>query len=134
MKQRHLPRALVSFLGIVTLASCTSSPPSPTANAGYARYYFVAPHDTGVFEVTAKPPTVCYSTQSYPARPITLVDAPSGRAVASYGPLRVQHCDRKVTTELAALLISDPSAFIVKWSPQAGQPVVETRLTPPEQS
>lgn len=121
--------ALVSLLGVLTLASCTSSPPSPTSKIGYARYYFVARHDSGVFEVTAKLPSICYSTQSYPARPIALIEESSGRVLASYQPSRVQYCDRQVSTELALRLITDPSAFVVRWSPQTGLPVVETRLT-----
>jgi hypothetical protein len=71
MRQKRLHQLLLSLVGIVTLASCTSSPVRPpTSSTGYARYYFVGTHDTGVLEVTVKPPTVCYSTQSYPARPI----------------------------------------------------------------
>ena len=45
---------------IVAVTSCTSSPaPHPTARtpaAEYARYFFVAPRDTGVLEVTASRP------------------------------------------------------------------------------
>lgn len=136
MKRKQLHR-VVMLLGMVALTSCTSSPVRPpTSNAGYARYYFVAPRDTGVFEVTAKPPTLCYSTQSYPARAIALIDESSGGAavVATYRPSRVQYCDRNVSPELAARLIADPSAFVVRWSPQPGQPAVETHFTRPGQS
>jgi hypothetical protein len=131
MRQKYLHRSVASFVGMVTiLVACTSSPnPSPSPTAAYARYYFIAARDTGVFEVTTAPPSVCYSTQSDPARPIALIEESSGRAVVSYRPSRVQYCDRQVSTELAAHLIADPSAFIIRWSPQAGLPVVETRLT-----
>jgi len=54
MTHKGWHRALVSLLGVLTLASCTSSPPSPSTKIGYARYYFVARHDSCVFEVTAK--------------------------------------------------------------------------------
>ena len=129
--------ALVSLFGMVALSSCTSSPvDSDASTVRYARYLFVAPNDTGVLEVAAKPPSVCYSTQSYPARPITLIDESSGHAVpaASYRPSRVDYCDRQVGEDVAARLIADPSSFVVRWSPQAGQRVVETRLTPTVQS
>ena len=129
--------ALVSLFGMVALSSCTSSPvDSDASTVRYARYLFVAPNDTGVLEVAAKPPSVCYSTQSYPARPITLIDESSGHAVpaASYRPSRVDYCDRQVGEDVAARLIADPSSFVVRWSPQAGQRVVETPLTPTVQS
>src|SRR5918994_4471393 len=131
MKRKAVRRALVSFMGMLAVASCTSSSAHPHAStAGYARYFFGEPHDTGVLEVAAKPPSVCYSTQSYPARPITLIDESSGHAVpaASYRPSRVDYCDRHVGEDVAARLIADPSSFVVRWSPQAGQPIVETRL------
>jgi hypothetical protein len=98
----------------------------------YARYYFIEPTDTGVFEVWASPATVCYSTQSYPGRPIDLIAKANGRSnrVASYEPQRTGYCDRAVEEETAAALLSDPSSFVIKWSPQAGEPVVKTPLTP----
>lgn len=125
-----------SLVLLIALASCTSAPrPSPTAEttAPYARYYFVEPRDTGVFEVWAHPATICYSTQSDPARPIVLVARLNGmsREVASYQPRRVQYCDREVREEVAAHLIADPSSFAVRWSPQTGQPIIETPLTTP---
>ncbi len=119
---------------VLALASCTSSP-SPALNAktttaAYARYFFVAPNDTGVLEVTANPPTICYSTQSYPARPIIIVtkDQGTSRPVATYQPERGTFCDRHVSDEVAAGLIATPSSFAVRWSPQAGQSVIETAL------
>lgn len=122
-----------SVVLLIALASCTSSPkPSPTGEttAPYARYYFVAPKDTGVLEVWVHPATICYSTQSYPARPIVLIMKPNGTSgqVASYEPQRVQYCDREVSQQVAAGLIADPSSFAIRWSPQSGEPVVETPL------
>jgi hypothetical protein len=121
---------------LIALVSCTSSPtPSPTGEtiAAYARYYFVAPKDTGVLEVSARPGTICYSTQSYPARPIVIVAKANGivRQVASYQPAKGTYCDRDVIEEVAASLIADPSSFAIRWSPQPGKPIIETPLTTP---
>jgi hypothetical protein len=121
---------------LIALASCTSSPtPSPTGEtiAPYARYSFVAPKDTGVLEVSARPATICYSTQSYPARPIVIVAKANGiaRQVASYQPAKGTYCDRDVSEEVAASLIADPSSFAIRWSPQPGEPIIETPLTTP---
>jgi hypothetical protein len=129
-------RYALSLVLLIAVASCTSAPrPGPTTEptGPYARYYIVAPNDAGVFEVWADPATICYSTQSYPARPIILVARLNGmsRQVASYQPHRVQYCDRHVSEEIAASLIADPSSFTIRWSPQSGEPVVETPLTPP---
>jgi hypothetical protein len=120
---------------LAALASCTSSAslsPSDKATVQYARYYFIEPTDTGVLEVWAGPATVCYSTQSYPARPIDLIAKADGASnrVASYEPPRTEYCDRAVDDEVVSALLSDPSSFAIRWSPQAGQPVVMTPLTP----
>jgi hypothetical protein len=106
--------------------------PSDEATVQYARYYFIEPTDTGVLEVSASPATICYSTQSYPARPIDLIARANGASnrVASYEPPRVEYCDRAVDEDVAAALLSDPSSFVIRWSPQAGEPVVTTPLTP----
>lgn len=128
-------RAYVVALGLsISLASCTSAPrPAPTGEAAahYARYYFAAPTDAGVLEVWTHPATICYSTQSYPARPIKLLveERGSSERLASYEPTRGQFCDRKAKEELAAALIADPSSVAVRWSPQAGEVSVETQPT-----
>jgi hypothetical protein len=132
-------RWYVLFLGLallVALASCTSTPtPASTdeAAAHYARYYFVARADTGVLEVSTHPATICYSTQSYPARPIELMVEGRGtpERVASYEPLRGQFCDRTAKQEVAAALIANPSTFAVRWSPQPGEASIETQLSIP---
>lgn len=49
-------RYALSLVMLIAVASCTSAPrPGPTAEptGPYARYYIVAPKDTGVFEVWA---------------------------------------------------------------------------------
>jgi hypothetical protein len=117
---------------MTALVSCTTSPsPSPTSKpttTPFARYFFIEPDDTGVLEVAAHPASICYSTQSYPARPITIVQDTS-RPVATYRPESGTFCDRQVSEEVAARLIADPSSFAVRWSPQANKPVVATLLT-----
>jgi hypothetical protein len=131
MSRRYAWRAW--SLVLIALASCTSSlKPNPTGGttAPYARYYFVAPKDTGVLEVWAHPATICYSTQSYPARPVVLIANLNGMSmqVASYQPPRVQYCDREASEDLAAGLIANPSSFVIRWSAQPGEQVVETPL------
>jgi hypothetical protein len=116
---------------MIALASCTSPNPSSTPNpttTPFARYFFIGPDDTGVLEVAAHPASICYSTQSYPARRITIVQGTS-RPVATYRPERGTFCDRQVSEEVAASLIADPTSFAVRWSPQANEPIVATLLT-----
>ena len=124
-------RRLAFVLVLITLFSCTSSPkPEPTATRAFARYFFAAPADRGVLEVTTAPASICYATQSYPARPISIVSKDDGasRPVATYKPETGTFCDRQVSAEVASRLIEDPAAFLVRWSPQVGEPVVETKL------
>jgi hypothetical protein len=118
---------------LVALTSCTASLARPTTEAPtaeYARYFFVAPRDTGVLEVTSSPPSVRHSTQSYPARPISIVSRDQGEAEASamYQPTIGTFCDRQVREDVAVRLIAVPSSFVVRWSPQVGEPVTETAL------
>ncbi len=88
-------RYLWSLSLVAAIASCTSGPLSDVTGreaTGYARYYFIAPTDTGVLEVWTRPATICYSTQSDPARPIDLLATVNGTPenAASYHPPR--HC------------------------------------------
>jgi hypothetical protein len=118
-------------LVLITLVSCTSAPkPEPSATRAFERYFFDAPHDRGVLEVSTAPASICYETQSYPARPISIVSKNDGasRPVATYKPKAGTFCDRQVSAEVASRLIEDPTAFLVRWSPQVGEPVVETKL------
>jgi hypothetical protein len=57
--------------------------------------------------VWARPATICYATQSYPARPIDLMAQANGASnrVASYEPPRVGYCDRAVDEEIAAAVL-----------------------------
>ncbi|HET7869242.1 MAG TPA: hypothetical protein VFM85_02855 [Actinomycetota bacterium] len=130
-----MARRCACTLVLFTVASCMSSVspnPSVEATVPYARYFFIAPTDKGVLEVWASPATICYSTQSYPARPIDVIAKANGASnpVASYEPSRTEYCDRGVDDEVVAALLSDPSSFVIRWSPQAGEPVVMTPLTP----
>jgi hypothetical protein len=123
-------RRLAFVLVLITLVSCTSSPkPEPTTTRAFARYFFVAPTDRGVLEVATGPASICYETQSYPARPISIVSKDDGASrPATYKPKAGTFCDRQVSAEVASRLIEDPAAFLVRWSPQVGEPVVETKL------
>ena len=127
-------RYLWGLIFLAAIASCTSGPPSEVTGreaAGYARYYFVAPTDTGVLEVWTEPATICYSTQSSPARPVDLLATINGtpQNVASYHPPTIEHCDRRVNQDVATALVADPFLFAIRWSPQPGEPLIETPLT-----
>jgi hypothetical protein len=124
-----LERGIAFVLVLIIMASCTSSPkPEPSATRAAARYFFVTPHDRGVLEVTTGPASICYETQSYPATPITIVSKDDGVLRLTYESHAGELCDLQVSAEVASRLIEDPAAFLVRWSPQAGEPVVETKL------
>ena len=97
----------------------------------FARFFFIAPSNTGVIEVSANPPSICYSTQSSPATAIVIVKRPgdSPFPVAAYAPESGTFCDRTVSERLAWHLISDPSAYAVKWTPRPGEPEFLSTLT-----
>src|SRR5437879_4582343 len=98
-----------------TLPSRSSSEPSITV----ARYFFSASGISGVLEVSSSPPSICYSTQSNPARPIEIQALPVG-AIAhvkeSYVPRNNDFCDKTVRTALAADLLLHPSSYQVVWT------------------
>ena len=114
------------------------SPPTPPSSApsvapGAARLFFTAPSDTGVLEVTTSPPSICYSTQSFPARPIHIQAQPPqsvGQVVGAYRPDGATYCDRSIRASLAADIIAEPSGYLIVWHPQAGEPITSTPLTP----
>jgi hypothetical protein len=116
-------------LGIFAVG-CTTAREGSEPAPHYARYFFAEAHDAGVFEVSSTPPSICYSTQSYPARPITLVlrDGAAWVPVATYEPQRGTYCDDAIASEVARSLLEDPSAFRVMWAPQAGDAIVRTHL------
>jgi hypothetical protein len=123
----------VLLAGIVALlvAGCTSSAPEPgrTSARHFARYFFVEPSDVGVLEVDAARPSLCYSTQTFPARPIAIVETGHNRVVVSYTPQRTQYCDRSVDLTLAQELVAHPGSHLIRWSPIPGDALVDTPLT-----
>jgi hypothetical protein len=106
---------------VILLAALAACSPTPTETS-FARYYFEAPEARGVLEVTESPPSICYSTQSNPARPISIVrgSLAASPTVASFVP-RVNDFCGTVTPNLAAELLADPSRYSVRWSPLAGE-------------
>jgi hypothetical protein len=86
-----------------------------------------------VFEVQTRPPSICYHTQSYPARPISLVrrNADSWSPIVTYSPTRGTYCARDISSDLAESLIQQPTLYRVQWAPQEGDAIVRTALTGP---
>ena len=137
---------IVIALGLVALVpACTGeradlpSTSAPTGSITFARYFFSASGIRGVLEVDSSPPSICYSTQSSPARPIDIIPGPvfvsgpspgvSADAEVSYAPRDNDFCDRTVSPDLAAALIADPSAFHVRWRPIPGGPTASSSFT-----
>jgi hypothetical protein len=132
------PRSGVGAALIVSvLAACTAAPqptpPDPEPDL-FARYFFSASGMVGVLEVRRSPPSICYSTQSSPSRPISiipngLVSAPQPEApIVSYTPRRGDFCDMTVDAALAEALILDSSGYLVRWRPDDGSPTVSSTL------
>lgn len=130
--QRARWRIGTSFILVIALAACSRTP----TETSFARYAFEAPGARGVLEVTKSPPSLCYSTQSNPARPISIIDRDSLLAVppypgvtfppaASFAPRENDFCGT-VTPELAADLLAEPSGYLVRWRPLAGEPIAES--------
>jgi hypothetical protein len=133
--------AIASALFVSTmLFACTGPPVAvPTSSTSspsitFARYFFSASRIRGVLEVSSAPPSICYSTQSYPARPIAIVPKPSpdlvARAEVSYAPGNNDFCDKAVRASLAAALLTDPSGYQVRWHPRRGGPTAFSSLIP----
>jgi hypothetical protein len=114
----------------VAVPTRSTSSPSVT----FARYFFLASGIEGVLEVSSAPPSICYSTQSYPARPIAIIREPSpdllAHAEVSYAPHNNDFCDRAVQVALAAALVADPSGYQVRWRPRPGGPTAFSSLIP----
>jgi hypothetical protein len=128
-------RVAVFVLVLLPLVSCTSSPkPEPSTTLTFQRYFFDAPNDRGVLEVSTADPSICYSTQSYPSRPIVIVATNDGAAhpVATYEPKGGEFCDRHVNPDIERRLIDHPESFLIRWSPQEGEPVVGSSLVAQE--
>ena len=126
-------RAYVLVAGMLALwvVGCTSSAPEPRPSSvrHFARYFFAEPSGVGVLEVDTARPSLCYSTQSFPARPIAIVEKEHERVVVPYAPRRTQYCDRSVDVTLAQELLEHPGSLVVRWSPTPSDVVVDTPLT-----
>ena len=73
--------------------------------------------------MSAAPPSICYSTQSFPARPIKIItNSPRGpvAVVASYAPLRGTYCTWSVSPAFARDIIDRPSDYAISWQPVTG--------------
>jgi hypothetical protein len=128
---RPKTRGLLAGIVVMLVVGCTSSAPEPgpTSARHFARYFFAEPSDVGVLEVDAARPSLCYSTQTFPARPIAIVEKDHDRVVFAYAPRRAQYCERRVDVTLARELVAHPGSFVIRWSPIPGDAVVDTRLT-----
>lgn len=79
----------------------------------------------------AVPPSICYETQSFPARPIEIVSNPAEgpvRVVASYSPPRGTYCDPSVSEAVTRDIIDNPSAYSISWRPDPGADTTTSRL------
>lgn len=130
---RLIPGILSIFVMLSMLSACTAGPAdidsdsSPGSPVTFARYFFSASGIAGVLEVSSSPASICYSTQSYPARPISFTRGSSGggsegRVEVSYTPDNNGFCD-KTEPALAAALLSDPSGYQIRWRPRPGDPI-----------
>jgi hypothetical protein len=137
----EIASALVLFsmlFGCTGPPDATPSDSTSSQSVTFARYFFSALGTQGVLEVSSSPPSICYSTQSSPARPISIV--PSGvmgpspgvvnQAEVSYVPRTNDFCDRDVDPALAAALITHPSGYQVRWRPGPGAPTASSSFTP----
>jgi hypothetical protein len=121
---------LAGMLAILVVGCTSSAPePRPTSARHFARYFFAERSGVGVLEVDTARPSLCYSTQTFPARPIAIVEKERERAVVSYAPRRIQYCDRSVNVTLVQGLLAHPGSFVVRWSPTPSDVVVDTPLT-----
>lgn len=140
MRTRGARWGVASALFLSSMLSACTGPPeavpsssTPSPSITFARYFFSASGIGGVLEVSSSPPSICYSTQSNPARPIDIIPGPSstGRADAevSYAPRKNDFCDRAVRPTLAADLLADPSGYQVRWAPLRGGPKAISSFT-----
>ncbi len=112
------------------LSACTGSPEAvpkdsiSSPSITIARYFFSASGIGGVIEISSSPVSICYETQSYPARPISIVPRASSevQTEVSYAPRNANFCDRTVKPALAAALVADPSGYQVRWRPRSNGP------------
>jgi hypothetical protein len=128
---------VVVALSVIVACTGAPTPPSPSQTpASFARYFFSASRVVGVLEVSQSPPSICYSTQSSPARPISIIPArfvseppPGAPAGVSYAPRGNDFCDRTVEFALVEALIADSSGYLIRWRPEAGASAVSSSLS-----
>lgn len=132
-------RGISAIVVVSVLAACTGPHPAPPSSPvqesdPFARYFFSASGMHGVLEVIQSPPSICYSTQSSPARPISIISSgfvsgpPPGAPSVTYAPRGNDFCDRMVEPALAEAMILDPSAYVIRWLPEGGAPAVSSSL------
>jgi hypothetical protein len=130
-EDRDIARLLVTTIAFPGAA--VEPKRSSSSTVTFARYFFSASGLGGVLEVGSSPPSICYSTQSYPARPISIISEPSSGVPAhvevSYAPRDNDFCDSTVRPALAAGLLADPSAYQVRWRPRHGGPTMLSSFT-----
>ena len=132
-------RSWISAIVMVSvLAACTGPHQAPRSGPNresdpFARYFFSASGMVGVLEVSQSPPSICYSTQSSPARPISIIPSrfvsgpPRGTSV-TYAPRGNDFCDKTVEPALAEALILDPAGYSIRWRPEGGAPAASSSL------
>lgn len=138
----HRGIGTVVAMSLLALVSCTGPEvhsKRPSSNAPFARYFFSASGIQGVLEVSKSPPSVCYSTQSQPARPISIVPESLGLAdrsprvesgaTASFAPKDNDFCGT-VSPALAAGLLANSSGYLVRWRPSPDGPTASSSITP----
>ena len=97
----------------------------------FQRFFFEARGIGGVLEVATSPPSVCYSTQSSPRRPIDVITRSGGvvLSVATDADARPFFCDRAVDAQLAKDLIDHAADFRIRWKPDPAGPWEVSTLT-----
>lgn len=122
---------LAACILALLVVGCTSRAPEPmpTSARHFARFFFAEPSGVGVLEVDTARPSLCYSTHTFPARPIAIVKKEHERVEVSYAPRRTRSCDRSVNVTLVRELLTHPGSLVVRWSPTPGDVVVDTPLT-----
>jgi hypothetical protein len=146
MRSSRTRLGIGTALTVLWLSSCTGPPVEVPSSSSlvppvtFARYFFSGSGIRGVLEVSQMPPSICYSTQSNPIRPISIIRwsdkmvGPSpgveSYAEVSYAPRTNDFCDRKARPALVAAMIANPSEHVVRWRPSDGSPIAVSPLTP----
>ena len=109
--------------------------PSRTPSGVCIRFFFSDSESGigGVLEVSASMPSICYSTQTLPSRPIEIVAVFLGLSavVASYATPEPgePYCDRSVSKAIAGDIINNPSRYFIRWQPILTGEIATTPLS-----